>query len=112
VALQVSAAVLDQELAWLADAGLISLTSTTAQLVGALDENVVTSDGAGLARAMADRLREVDAPEAGQHALALRLAAGLDDADPALWRDCFAAGAAAARARLDTAAAARFGEAA
>ena len=111
-ALQVSVETLDGELRGLADGGLITLTPTTAQLSGALDETAPEAHGVALAQAMAERLREADAPEVGQHALELRLTAGLDDADPELWRERFASGAAGARARLDPAAASRFGEAA
>lgn len=69
-----------------------------------------------LARAMANRLAAADPAKGGEAwasaALHLQAAAGLDDADPAVWRDRFARGALAARRRADLDAAVLFSEAA
>lgn len=61
---------------------------------------------------MAARLIEASEPSWTTTALHFRLTAGLDDANPAVWRDRFADGAAVARGRANAAVAGAFAEAA
>ena len=83
------------------------------RLAAVLRADAAPGDLAALAGRMAEALMSGESGAVPQPALlALRLAAGLDGADPALWRDPFAEGAALARRRADTQAAGGFAEAA
>jgi signal transduction histidine kinase/DNA-binding response OmpR family regulator len=83
------------------------------RLAAVLRADAAAGDLSALAGRMAEALISGDSGAAPPPALlALRLAAGLDGADPALWRDPFAEGAALARRRADTQAAGDFAEAA
>jgi hypothetical protein len=104
----------------LTEAGLVHLDGDRLRyahdrLRAAVRDGLEAELGRDTARTMAERLAETDAPAGDPlHAasLRLRMAAGLEAAEPSRWRDRFAQGAQAARARADPVAADTFAEAA
>jgi signal transduction histidine kinase len=104
----------------LTEAGLVHLDGDRLRyahdrLRAAVRDGLEAELGRDTARTMAERLAESDAPAGDPlHAasLRLRMAAGLEAAEPSRWRDRFAQGAQAARARADPVAADTFAEAA